>query len=61
MLGGSFDRGLEVLEGAIAIGRQAEEVGVDQVRSRMDAVRPTPSAKAPVRSKFTAWLGLVGA
>ena len=35
----SFDRGLEVLEGALAIGRQADPLGLPEVQSRMDAAR----------------------
>ncbi len=34
-----FDRGLEVLEAALAIGRQADPLGPDEVRTRMDAAR----------------------
>ncbi len=41
-----FDKGLEVLEGALAIGRQADLLGPDDVQTRMDAARVR--SKAPV-------------
>src|SRR5215217_2896625 len=34
-----FERGLEVLEGVLAIGRQAEAFPGEEVRTRMEAVR----------------------
>jgi hypothetical protein len=34
-----FDKGLEVLAGALAIGRQADPLGPNEVRVRMDAAR----------------------
>ncbi len=44
-----FDRGLEALEGALAIGRQADPLGPEIVQSRMDAarVRPWSRTQAP--------------
>ena len=39
-----MDRALEVLEGALAIGRQADFFSADEVQARMDAARP----RAPV-------------
>src|SRR5215217_2976742 len=63
----SFDQALEVLEGALAIGRQAEPFAGDEVRTRMDALRdsaPTPSsvpvAEVPpsILSKMRSWFGL---
>jgi hypothetical protein len=57
----SFQDRLEVLEGALAIGRQADVVVTEEVRSRLDAVQK--SAKAPTSvadhlkfSKIKAWL-----
>ncbi len=35
----AFNRGLEVLEGALAIGRQADPLGPEEVRTRMDKAR----------------------
>jgi hypothetical protein len=61
-----FDEGLEVLEGALAIGRQADPLRPDEVQTRMDAARagqfkPTRAATpAPVPdtpfSKVKSWL-----
>ncbi len=53
----SFNRGLEVLEGALAIGRQADPLGPEEVRSRMDKARAEkgkpawPGAPASVQDK----------
>jgi hypothetical protein len=63
----SFDRGLEVLEGALAIGQQADPLGSGEVQTRMDAARarrtkptrPTAPASAPgnpLLSKIKSWL-----
>jgi hypothetical protein len=56
-----FQDRLEVLEGALAIGRQADVLATDEVRSRLDAVQQ--SAKAPTSvadhfkfSKIKEWL-----
>ncbi len=63
----SFDRGLEVLEGALAIGRQADPLGPEVVQSRMDAARAAkrkpalPAASAeekPFFSKVKSWLAM---
>ena len=35
----TFEEGLNILEGALAIGRQADPLGVDLVKPRLDAVR----------------------
>ncbi len=61
-----FNKGLEVLEGALAIGRQADPLGPDEVLTRMEAARagqfqPTRAATpAPVPdtpfSKVKGWL-----
>jgi hypothetical protein len=57
-----FDIGLGVLEGALAIGRQADPLGLDEAASRLDAVR---ARAKPVRkpadflpAKMKGWLGL---
>lgn len=58
----SFDRGLATLEGALAIGRQADPLGMDVAGSRLDAVRALEQLrKKNARSLPTAmkaWLGL---
>jgi hypothetical protein len=38
-----FEAGLQALEGALAIGRQADPLGPEEVRTRMEAVRPRRS------------------
>ncbi len=49
----TFQEGLEVLEGALAIGRQADPLGPDEVRTRMDDVK-SRAASAPVVKKWLA-------
>ena len=56
----SFQESLKVLEGALAIGRQADEPAPDQVRSRMEAVQaqastPTSVADTPLFAKLKSW------
>jgi hypothetical protein len=60
----SFDKGLEVLEGALAIGRQADPLGPEEVQPRMNAARArqrkppaAPPAPGPDKlfSKATSW------
>ena len=57
----SVEKGIAVLEGALAIGRKAEPLAPETARTRLEAVRgkpPTASAK-PNRSlsaKLKAWL-----
>jgi hypothetical protein len=57
-----FDQGLEALEGVLAIGRQADPLGMEEAASRLDAARgPAKTAKKrssslPEKVKF--WLGL---
>ncbi len=61
-----FDVGLKVLEGTLAIGRQADPLGPDEVQTRMDAVKtkaakaePPPLASVPSEpffSKVKSWL-----
>ena len=58
----SFDEGIRTLEGALAIGRQADDIELDEVRDRMVAVRNQPAKSShPVASalsaKFKAWIG----
>ncbi len=51
----SFDKGLEILEGALAIGRQADPLGPEEVQTRMDAARVL--GKTPSRaSRIKSWL-----
>ena len=57
-----FDRGLAALEGALAIGRQADPLGLDEAAKRLDVVRGSAtqakkrSSSLPVMVK--GWLGL---
>ena len=64
-----FDKGLEVLEGVLAIGRQAEPLGPHKVQTRMDVARagqgkltkpatPTSVPDKPFFSKAKSWLAL---
>jgi hypothetical protein len=57
-----FDDGLRVLEGALAIGRQAEPLDVDDAASRLDAARgpaePTKKRSGILPAKVKSWLGL---
>ena len=57
----TFEEGLETLEGALAIGRQAEAPAPDAVKTRMDLVQnrattPTSVADSAVFSKIKSWL-----
>ena len=52
--GVTFDKGLEALEGALAIGRQADPLGPEEVQTRMDAVRTTRGE--PFFGKVKSWL-----
>jgi hypothetical protein len=61
VFGDNFERGLEILEGALAIGRRADPVSGEDVASRLEAVRPKPSTKKPLRSKLKALFELAGA
>lgn len=56
-----FDMGLRVLEGALAIGRQAGPLGVEDVTARMEAVQAnattlTSVAGRPFFSKVKSWI-----
>jgi hypothetical protein len=59
--GETFERGLEILERALAIGRQADAIETNVVRLNLEAARSVPSAKKPLRSKLKALLELAGA
>jgi hypothetical protein len=55
-----FDKGLNVLEGALAIGRQADPFPPDAVKSRMEAVQsratsPTSIPDTPLFAKIKGW------
>src|SRR5215211_7107014 len=57
----TFEEGLKTLEGALAIGRQAEALGPEAVRTRMDLVqgRATSATSVPDSaffSKIKSWL-----
>ena len=57
----TFEQGLKILEGALAIGRQAEAPAPDAVKTRMDLVQnrattPTSVADSAVFSKIKSWL-----
>ncbi|MGH1570346.1 hypothetical protein ACRAWG_06355 [Methylobacterium sp. P31] len=57
----SFDEGLRVLEGALAIGRQADPIGIEDVNQRLDAARETaPQRKSALarslRVKLKEWM-----
>ncbi|MBP1181425.1 hypothetical protein [Methylobacterium sp. PvR107] len=58
-----FDGGLRVLEGALAIGRQADPLGLDEAASRLGAARGpgTPAKKRTglLPAKVKSWLGLL--
>ncbi len=52
----SFERGLKVLEGALAIGRQADPLALAEVQTRMDGARARTGK--PFFSKAKSWLTL---
>jgi hypothetical protein len=57
----SFQDRLEVLEGALAIGRRADVLATEEVRSRLDVVQQSANARTSVAdhlnfSKIKAWL-----
>jgi hypothetical protein len=57
-----FDTALKVLEGALAIGRQADPLGMDEVANRLAAARGTTSSAKKrtdfLPTKVKGWLGL---
>ena len=59
----TFQTGLEILEGALAIGRQADEFAADEVSGRMEAVQraattPTSIPDTPMFAKIKSWFGV---
>ncbi len=57
----SFEVGLRVLEGAIAIGRQADPLGVEMAMARLEEARTRARVEEPLRdkpflSKVKSWL-----
>ena len=57
----SIEKGIEVLEGALAIGRQAEPLAPKTARTRLEAVRGKPPTASPkpnrsLSAKLKAWL-----
>jgi len=57
----SFQDGLEVLQGALAIGRQADVPALEEVSARMETVQrsvtaPMSAADHPILSKVKGWL-----
>jgi hypothetical protein len=59
--GFSLEQGVKALEGALAIGRQADRPGVAEVKTRMDIVQErattaTSVPDSPVFSKIASWL-----
>jgi hypothetical protein len=57
-----FDIGLRALEGALAIGRQADPLGMDEAASRLNAARglanPVKKRSSPLPAKVKGWSGL---
>jgi len=58
----TFQEGLAVLEGALAIGRQADALGLDTIRTRMGAVQGRAATATSVvdntlLSKIKSWFG----
>ena len=58
----TFEQRLAVLDGALAIGRQADPLGPDDVRARMDEVRDRVTATTwrpdtPLSHKIKGWFG----
>ena len=59
----TFQEELAVLEGALAIGRQADALGLDEVKTRMEAVQgramtATSGADTPLFSKLRSWFAV---
>ena len=56
-----FAEELKILEGVLRIGRQADDVPVDEVRHRMDAVKRAATERTsgadtpPLIAKLTSW------
>jgi hypothetical protein len=59
----TFERGLDILEGALAIGRQADVLGPETVKSRMADVQgrattATSVTEKPLLSSIKGWFGV---
>ena len=59
----AFEHALDVLEGALAIGRRADPFAADEVKTRMDTVRakataPTSIPDTPLFAKIKSWFGV---
>ncbi|GJE12219.1 hypothetical protein [Methylobacterium longum] len=57
----SFDKGIRVLEGVLAIGRQADPLGIGQAAERLAAARETTSNRKSesarsLRAKLKGWM-----
>jgi hypothetical protein len=57
----AFQKGLKVLEEVLAIGRQADELGLIEVKTRLEAVQAqattsTSVADSPLFAKLKSWL-----
>lgn len=57
----SFDEGVRALDGALAIGRQADPLGIEEVGDRLTTAREAasqfnPESARSLRAKFKAWL-----
>ncbi|MGT2477909.1 hypothetical protein ACU4GR_01310 [Methylobacterium oryzae CBMB20] len=56
------DKGLKALEGALAIRRQADALGLEEAASRLDAARgpnkPVKKRSSSLPAKVKEWLGL---
>src|SRR5919199_5499597 len=56
----SIDKGIEILEGALAIGRQADPLASETAHARLEAVRDkvppaTPKPGSPLTKKIKSW------
>jgi hypothetical protein len=56
----SIEMGIEVLEGALTIGRQAEPLAPEVARTRLEAVRgkapvASPKRSSPLLQKVKSW------
>jgi hypothetical protein len=59
----SFQQRIEILEGALAIGRQADALGTDEVKIRMEDVRSrsttaTGMPDTPLSAKIKSWFSV---
>ena len=60
----SFQQRLEILEGALAIGRQSDQLGADEVKTRMEEVRSrsitaTAIPDTPLSAKIKSWFSMI--